>query len=204
MLESGLTQPRCQACSTWISCHKLKTPRMKLWTGVCKTLTSNVIVPEAYQNDCRCVCELSRPTFDLLCNNLAWWEVTWRTSDYQASLSEPHASGTASLSYLNNNRSTEYEVENLSVHPSMGEGGGEGKSNRNRRERKEMEKSWREIWTKHKTMRNHSRLLSPKLQDKIRNVHVKPGFEDTSEWAWMVKPLSAGCVNTAVVMVNSD
>ena len=68
---------------------------MTLWTGVCKTLMPDVVVPEAHQNDCSCVSSADGPTFDSLCNNLAWWAVTQRTSDYQARLSEPHASGTA-------------------------------------------------------------------------------------------------------------
>ena len=37
--------------------------------GVFKTLMPDVVVPEAHQNDHSYVCELSGPTFDLLCNN---------------------------------------------------------------------------------------------------------------------------------------
>ena len=47
---------------------------------VCETLLPDVVAPEAHQNDHSYVCELSGPTFDSLCKNLAWWAVTWRTS----------------------------------------------------------------------------------------------------------------------------
>ena len=49
--------------------------------GVCETMMTDVVVPEAHQNDRSYVHELSGPTFDSLCNNLAWWVVTRRTSD---------------------------------------------------------------------------------------------------------------------------
>ena len=52
---------------------------MRLQMGVCKTLMLDIVVPEVHKND-RSYVELSRPTFDSLCNNLAWWVVTWRTS----------------------------------------------------------------------------------------------------------------------------
>ena len=40
--------------------------------GVYKTLLPEVVVPEAYQNDCSYVRELSGSTFDSLRKNLAW------------------------------------------------------------------------------------------------------------------------------------
>ena len=54
--------------------------RTRLWTGMCETLMPDVMVPEAHQNDCRYVRELSGLTFDSLRKNLAWWAVTRRTS----------------------------------------------------------------------------------------------------------------------------
>ena len=47
---------------------------------VCETLMPDVMAPEAHQNDCSYICELSEPTFNSLCKNLAWWVVIWRTS----------------------------------------------------------------------------------------------------------------------------
>ena len=47
---------------------------------MCETLMPVVMVPEAHQNNRSYVCELSRPTFESLLNNLAWWVVTQRTS----------------------------------------------------------------------------------------------------------------------------
>ena len=44
---------------------------------VCETLLPDVVAPEAHQNDHSYVCELSGPTFDSLCKNLAWWAVTY-------------------------------------------------------------------------------------------------------------------------------
>ena len=40
----------------------------------------DVVVPGAHQNNHSYVHELSGPTFDSLCKNLAWWVITWRTS----------------------------------------------------------------------------------------------------------------------------
>ena len=40
----------------------------------------DVVAPESHQNDHSNVRELSRPSFNSLHNNLAWWEVTQRTS----------------------------------------------------------------------------------------------------------------------------
>ena len=53
---------------------------MKLRKGVCKGLLQNVVAPETHQNDCSYVRKHSRPIFDSLHKNLAWWAVTWRTS----------------------------------------------------------------------------------------------------------------------------
>ena len=39
-----------------------------------------VVVAEEHQNNCTYVCELSRLSFNLLCNNLAWQVVTKKTS----------------------------------------------------------------------------------------------------------------------------
>ena len=47
--------------------------------GVCNTLLPDVMMPEAHQNDPSYVCDLSEPTLDLLCKNLAWWAVAQRT-----------------------------------------------------------------------------------------------------------------------------
>ena len=47
---------------------------------MCETLILDVMVPEAHQNDCSYVRELSGLTFDSLRKNLAWWAITWRTS----------------------------------------------------------------------------------------------------------------------------
>ena len=35
----------------------------------------DIIAPQVHQNDCSYVRELSRRTFNSLCNNLAWWAV---------------------------------------------------------------------------------------------------------------------------------
>ena len=48
----------------------------RLQTAVCETLMLDVVAPEAHQNDCSYVRELSRPTFDSLSKHLAWWAVT--------------------------------------------------------------------------------------------------------------------------------
>ena len=54
---------------------------MRLWTGVCETLMPDVWQLKSIdQNDCTYVCELSRSSFDSLCNNLARQVVTKRTS----------------------------------------------------------------------------------------------------------------------------
>ena len=47
---------------------------------VCETLLLDVVAPEAYQNGCSYIHELSGPKFDSLCINLAWLAVTQRTS----------------------------------------------------------------------------------------------------------------------------
>ena len=46
---------------------------------MCGTLLSDVVAPDMHQNDCSYIRELSRPTFDYLCKNLAWYAVTRRT-----------------------------------------------------------------------------------------------------------------------------
>ena len=72
MLESGLTGdlvaklPQCLSLAVCeFQCCKLRT---RLWTGMCETLMSDVMVPQAYQNNCSYVHELSGSTFDSLCN----------------------------------------------------------------------------------------------------------------------------------------
>ena len=47
---------------------------------VCGTLLPDVVAPDTHQNDCSYVRELSGPTFDYLCKNLAWCGVTRSTS----------------------------------------------------------------------------------------------------------------------------
>ena len=47
------------ACSKQISYCKQGTLWTRQWTGVCRTLLLDVMVPEAYQNDYHYVCELS-------------------------------------------------------------------------------------------------------------------------------------------------
>ena len=47
---------------------------------MCGTLLLDVVAPDTHQNDCSYVRELSGPTFDYLCKNLAWCAVTRRTS----------------------------------------------------------------------------------------------------------------------------
>ena len=54
--------------------------------GVCETLMPlllDVMAPEVHRNDHSYVRELSKPTFDSLCKNLAWWAVTRRSSKKQ-------------------------------------------------------------------------------------------------------------------------
>ena len=48
--------------------------------GVWETLMPDAVAPEVHQNDCSYVHELSGPTFDSLCNNLASQAVIQRTS----------------------------------------------------------------------------------------------------------------------------
>ena len=47
---------------------------------MCETLMLDVMAPEAHQNVHGYIRELSEPTFNSLCKNLAWWLITWRTS----------------------------------------------------------------------------------------------------------------------------
>ena len=76
ILECGPTFQASAAlvpCSTRILCCKPRTLQTRLQTGV---LRLDVVALEVHQNYCSCVCELSRPTFDSLRKNLAWWVVT--------------------------------------------------------------------------------------------------------------------------------
>ena len=86
MLESGptrslivkLSQRLLLAVCEFCTVSEEHCKRGYRW--VCETLLPNVVAPEAYQNGCSYVHELSGPTFDSLRKNLAWWAVTWRTS----------------------------------------------------------------------------------------------------------------------------
>ena len=48
--------------------------------GACETLLPVVVAPEAHQDNCSYVHELSGPKFGTLRKNFAWWAVTRRTS----------------------------------------------------------------------------------------------------------------------------
>ena len=46
---------------------------------MCEPLMPDVVAPKAHQNNCSYVNSADLPS-DLLCKNVAWWAVTWRTS----------------------------------------------------------------------------------------------------------------------------
>ena len=47
----------------------------RLCMSVYETFILDIVAPEVHQNNRSHVFELSRPTFDPLCRNLAWWGV---------------------------------------------------------------------------------------------------------------------------------
>ena len=65
-------------CSKQTSCCR-RTLRAWPWKGVCEPLMPDVVAPKAHQNNCSYLNSVNLPP-DLLCKNLAWWAVTWRTS----------------------------------------------------------------------------------------------------------------------------
>ena len=88
VLQSGLTcslvakfpQLSVITYSTQILCCRERTLRMRPWTGVCKPLMPDVVLPKVHQNNNMLyVSSVDLPS-DSLQKNLAWWTVTQSTS----------------------------------------------------------------------------------------------------------------------------